>query len=123
MNGYQISKLAVLCFFVNFAGAKAVATATFGDTDDAIVSRGGAQGQATSLPLVMDSSKSNKAALNTFSLEFNFGNSLVYRLNKAVCNSATINFDVEGIATVEWSGMAATITPLSAHTTSNVFII
>ena len=25
MNGYQISKLTVLCFFVNFVGAKAVA--------------------------------------------------------------------------------------------------
>ena len=105
---------------LTFAGTKAVATATFGDTDDAIVSRGGAQGVSQSSPLIMDSSKSNKAALNTMSLEFNFGNSLVYRLNKAVCNSATINFDVEGIATVEWSGMAATITPLTAHTTTNV---
>ena len=105
---------------LTYAGAKAVATATFGDTDDAVVSRGGAQGAATSLPLIMDSAKSNKAALNTMSMEFNFGSSLVYRLNKAVVNSATINFDVEGIATVEWSGMAATITPLTAHTTTNV---
>ena len=63
---------------LTFAGTKAVATATFGDTDDAIVSRGGAQGVAQSSPLIMDSSKSNKAALNTMSLEFNFGNSLVY---------------------------------------------
>lgn len=100
---------------LTFAGAKAVATATFGDTDDAIESRG-----ASGTALVMTSAKSNKAALNTMSLEFNFGNSLVYRLNKAVCNSATVNFDVEGIATVEWSGMAATITPLTAHTTTNV---
>jgi hypothetical protein len=105
---------------LTFAGLKAVATATFGDTDDAVASRGGSQGAATSLPLVMDSAKSNKAALNTMSLEFNFGNNLVYRLNKAVCNSATINFDVEGIATVEWSGMAATITPLTTHTVANV---
>ena len=100
---------------LTFAGTKAVATATFGDTDDAVESRG-----ASGTPLVMTSAKSNKAALNTMSLEFNFGNSLVYRLNKAVCNSATVNFDVEGIATVEWSGMAATITPLTAHTTTNV---
>jgi len=100
---------------LTFAGPAAKATATFGDTDDAIESRG-----ASGTALVMTSAKSNKAALNTMSLEFNFGNSLVYRLNKAVCNSATVNFDVEGIATVEWSGMAATITPLTAHTTANV---
>ena len=99
-------------------GSAATATATFGDTDDAVESRG-----ASGTALVMTSAKSNKAALNTMSLEFNFGNNLVYRLNKAVCNSATVNFDVEGIATVEWSGMAATITPLTAHTEDNVTTI
>lgn len=103
---------------LTFAGPAAKATATFGDTDDAVESRG-----ASGTALVMTSAKSNKAALNTMSLEFNFGNSLVYRLNKAVCNSATVNFDVEGIATVEWSGMAATITPLTTHTTDDVTTI
>ena len=98
--------------FSGGGGSSAAATAVLGQSEDAIKTRGG----DVNTPLVMDSSRSNKSALNTMTLEFNMGSDLIYKLNKAVCNSATINFDVDGIATVEWSGMAATITEASSHT-------
>ena len=98
--------------FSGGGGSSAAATAVLGQSEDAIKTRGG----DVNTPLVMDSSRSNKSALNTMTLEFKMGTDLVYKLNKAVCNSATINFDVDGIATVEWSGMAATITAASDHT-------
>ena len=98
--------------FSGGGGSSAAATAVLGQSEDAIKTRGG----DVNTPLVMDSSRSNKSAFNTMTLEFNMGSDLIYKLNKAVCNSATINFDVDGIATVEWSGMAATITAASSHT-------
>ena len=87
------------------SGTAATAVEVVGAGEDSLKSRG-----VASAALVMDSSRSNKAALNTFFLEFDVGGSTVYQLNKAVVNSATINFEVDGIATVEWSGSAATIT-------------
>ena len=88
-------------------------SATLGESEDAVLER-------TATVLSMDASQSNVSALNTMTLEFMVGTGVVYQLNKAVVNSATVNFDVEGIATVEWSGMAATITNASAFTTTNV---
>ena len=88
-------------------------SAALGESEDAVLER-------TAAVLAMDASQSNVSALNTMTLEFMVGTGVVYQLNKAVVNSATVNFDVEGIATVEWSGMAATITNASAFTTTNV---
>ena len=101
--------------FSGGGGSSAAATAVLGQSEDAIKTRGG----DVNTPLVMDSSRSNKSSLNTMTLEFNMGSGVFYSLNKAVCNSATINFDVDGIATVEWSGMAATITSASTTTTAS----
>ena len=42
-----------------------------------------------------------------FSLYFSFedtGNTQVYEITQAVVNSATIDFDIDGIATIQWSG-------------------
>jgi len=39
-------------------------------------------------------------------------NKQYYKLDKAVVNSATIDFDIEGIATIQWSGFASSITDL-----------
>ena len=42
-----------------------------------------------------------------FNLYFSFeetGNTQVYRITQAVVNSATIDFDIDGIATIQWSG-------------------
>lgn len=44
-----------------------------------------------------------------FKIYFSFeetGNTQVYRLDSAVVNSVTMDFDIEGIATLQWSGFA-----------------
>jgi hypothetical protein len=60
--------------------------------------------------------KSNKTALRTFELIFamsSTGNSAapdtVYRVTDAVVNAVTIDFDIEGIAQLQWSGFGRTI--------------
>ena len=40
----------------------------------------------------------------------------LYTLNKAVINEATIDFDIEGIAQISWSGMAQSITTTTGAT-------
>lgn len=67
----------------------------------------------------------NNISLGTFNLYFVLGAGLdgdqdyddpatddvvVYKIANCVVNQATINFDVDGIATVEWTGMGTTIT-------------
>ena len=93
------------------SGSGHAGVAVVGDADDSVLSRG-----AASSALIMDTRRSNKSALETMALEFNLGGGQIYRITKAVVNSATVNFDVEGIATVEWSGMGATIASRSTHT-------
>jgi hypothetical protein len=88
-------------------------SSTLGESEDSLIERDGTIAMYTS-------ASSNKSALNTFSMEFLIGTGVGYKLNKAVVNSATVNFDVEGIATVEWSGMAATIDNITAFTETNV---
>ena len=97
--------------FTSSIGGSTVCTITvvMGEEVDSIIDRG-------TTKTVMSSKNSNVSALNTMTLEFMIGTGVGYKLNKAVCNSATINFDVEGIATIEWSGMAATIDNITAFT-------
>jgi hypothetical protein len=62
---------------------------------------------------------SNRAQIGTFTLYFlmNKGQAgrLIYALENAVVNEATIDFDVEGIATINWSGFAGQITELTKN--------
>ena len=97
--------------FTSSRGGANIGTVTvvMGEEGDSMVDRG-------TTKTVMSSKNSNVSALNTMTLEFMIGTGVGYKLNKAVCNSATINFDVEGIATIEWSGMAATIDNITAFT-------
>ena len=90
--------------------------AVVGDADDALLSRGTAAGNADANAMIMDTRRSNKSALETMTLEFNLGSNQLYKITKAVVNSATVNFDVDGIATVEWSGMGATIVSVTDGT-------
>jgi len=48
------------------------------------------------------------------------GNTQYYKLPKAVVNSATIDFDIEGIATVQWSGNAAQVIDTTAPSVGGV---
>ena len=65
--------------------------------------------------------QSNRANLNPidifFVMETNTTNPVVYKIVDAVVNEATINFEVDGIATIEWSGFGKDIKDVTADTT------
>ena len=56
---------------------------------------------------------SSRASLATFDLYYVFSDRsagrLIYKLENAVVNEASIDFDIDGIATINWSGMAGQI--------------
>jgi hypothetical protein len=45
----------------------------------------------------------------------------VYKLTSAVVNSATIDFDIEGIATIQWSGFAKSISTSTTIPTKDIY--
>ena len=65
--------------------------------------------------------QSNRANLNPidlfFVMETSAANPLVYKIVDAVVNEATINFEVDGIATIEWSGFGKDIKDVTGDTT------
>lgn len=65
--------------------------------------------------------QSNRANLNPvdifFVLETNATNPIVYKVVDAVVNEATLNFEVDGIATIEWSGFGKDIKDITGDTT------
>lgn len=79
---------------------------------------------------------SNKSSLATFDLYFVLGANKVlteggtanytasdattiYKISECVVNEATMNFEVDGIATVSWSGMGKLISELAAYDASS----
>ena len=62
---------------------------------------------------------SEVAALGTFDLYFEMGGAtsyqLTYKIEGCVVNSASIDFDIDGIATINWSGLGKIITESSAN--------
>tara|TARA_S200002703_G_scaffold152195_1_gene152384 strand:- start:874 stop:2013 length:1140 start_codon:yes stop_codon:yes gene_type:complete len=118
--------------FVSAGGATRAVTAVNGEyiTDtnayhhaveealwDAFVSNGadqaGLTADATDLDVLF--SASNKTTVGTFDLYFvldadNSGSELVYKVADACVNEATIDFDIDGICTINWSGFGSLIT-------------
>lgn len=94
-----------------FVGANAYNSTTkvLNRSGSAVNTIGAASNDATSTN-TFDFSQSNVSAMaDSWNIYFSFeesGNELVYRLNQAVVNSATVDFDIEGIATIQWSGFA-----------------
>ena len=66
---------------------------------------------ADTTDLNIDFSNSNKSTLGTASIYFVVGNAnkKVYKLTNAVVNEATLNFEIDGIAMIDWSGFAAEV--------------
>ena len=73
--------------------------------------------------VIFDFTGSEKPALGTFDLFFEMGGAAggsgdsgptYYRLKDAVVNSASIDFDIDGIATITWSGFASMVSDLTA---------
>ena len=75
-------------------------------------------GQPTANYNAINFGQSNRAVLATcnlyFVMETNTTNPMVYKLDGAQINEASIDFEVDGIATINWSGFAATITDLQS---------
>ena len=68
---------------------------------------------------IVDWTASEVAALGTFDLYFEMGGAssgtnLTYKIEGCVVNSAAIDFDIDGIATINWSGMGKVITESGA---------
>ncbi len=63
--------------------------------------------------------QSNRAVLGTcnlyFVMETSTTNPMVYKLTSAAFNEASIDFEVDGIATINWSGFAQNITDLQSQ--------
>ena len=66
----------------------------------------------------IDFSESNKSTLGTANIYFVIGNAnkKYYKISKAVVNEASIDFDIDGIAMINWSGMGSEIVESSAPT-------
>tara|TARA_B100000497_G_scaffold127956_1_gene172020 strand:+ start:2096 stop:3547 length:1452 start_codon:yes stop_codon:yes gene_type:complete len=61
---------------------------------------------------------SNKATLGTADIFFVLGdaNRKVYKLKDCVVNEASLDFDIDGIATINWSGMSSEIIDMTSRT-------
>ena len=68
---------------------------------------------------------SNKVALDTFDLFFELGSGkaspTIYKIEGCVVNELSIDFDIDGIATANWSGMGKIITEESSMSTATIF--
>ena len=68
---------------------------------------------------------SNRSSLGTFNLYFVLSDRtagrLLYRVKDAVVNEASIDFDIDGIATVNWSGMGGKIEEVGTGTGATQF--
>jgi len=68
---------------------------------------------------------SNRPALDTFDLFFELGsgksNPTIYKIEGCVVNEVSIDFDIDGIATANWSGMGKIITEESSMTTATIY--
>lgn len=86
---------------------------------------------STATELDFKPTSSNRSSLATFDLYFvlggniaasaNYGNdefTTIYRVENCVVNEATMNFEVDGIATISWSGMGSKITELTTYDAS-----
>jgi len=68
---------------------------------------------------------SNVAALDTFTLQFEMGSGkatpVIYQIANCVVNEVTVDYDIDGIATAQWSGMGSIITEESSITAATRF--
>lgn len=70
--------------------------------------------------LTIDFAQSNKSTLGTANIYFVLGdaNKKFYKISGSVVNEATIEFDIDGIAAIQWSGMGSEITEVAGPITA-----
>lgn len=68
---------------------------------------------------------SNKVALDTFDLHFEMGSGkgspTIYKIEGCVVNEVSIDFDIDGIATANWSGFGKIITDVASMPTATIY--
>jgi hypothetical protein len=68
---------------------------------------------------------SNKTTLDTFDLHFEMGSGktqpTIYKIEGCVVNEVSIDFDIDGIATANWSGFGQIITEASSMPTATIY--
>ena len=87
------------------AGARNYANSAFDDgNSNAVITPSGSNS-------VVNFDYSNRSTLSTFNIYFVLGNDnrKVMKLKDAVVNEASIDFDIDGIATINWSGQASEV--------------
>ena len=98
-----------------FSGASGIATVPV--TSKSVVV--GNTGSASQVSTDINFFDSNRSAIGEFDLYFVLSagetGRLVYRLKNAVINEAAVDFDIDGIATINWSGMAGQIEDVSPN--------
>jgi len=70
------------------------------------------QSAPTATEQTINFSKSNVSVLGEATIWFEFPdttNPTIYKMTKGCVNEATMNFDIDGIATIDWSGFASLI--------------
>ena len=93
------------------AGADNYASAAYDKGGDAVLTPGGSN-------MTVSFSKSNVSTLSTFNLYFVLGdaNRTVMKLEGCVVGEASLDFDIDGIATIGWSGNAANVIDFTGST-------
>lgn len=101
---------------------------------NAITKTTATSGTSNASTVTMDFDSSNVSALETFNLYFVLGAcgtapasysagpggaQTIYKISKAVCNSVTMDFDIDGILTLDWSGLGSLITEEAAMPVTN----
>ena len=83
-------------------------------TETNVITPSGGAGASSTINI----GESNRSAMHSFTLYFMIDTStarpLLYRMPEAVVNEASVDFDVDGIATINWSGFAKEIQDNSA---------
>ena len=113
-------------FFASMFGADTYTTGSgFTRATNAAASGGGVTGGVITPGAnssVITIGESNRSALTSFTLYFMIdtatSNPLVYRMPEAIVNEVSVDFDVDGIATLNWSGFAKEVQDVSG----NVFL-
>lgn len=69
--------------------------------------------------LTIDFDQSNRSVLGTANIYFVLGNAnkKYYKITGSVVNEATIDFDIDGIASIQWSGMGSEIVEVAGPIT------
>lgn len=93
------------------SGDKATSTGTVFDVTGGTLPSGGTGG-------LLSFNESNRSTLPKITLYFVFetdtSNPMVYKLSNAIVNECSIDFDIDGIATANWSGFAKEVTDLQS---------